>query len=238
MHPGTDESRLAALTAIFKVMARWAPQARHDLVGACSPISLDLSLLGVKSRRAPLTSEDVDAFVERGKKNVKNTVQEIDTVMLLQRQERTHEISVCDMLEKMARSTRTAFAGVDWSPPEEPATLGAESEYDLTITIWAVLMALLDRHGANQQLRLFAQRVGGEDGSGDKGNGGGGGKGDLVMDFSVSPASGESWAGATADAGAQRISIDEVHHLANHLGFAFSRREGGIELRREFATAA
>ena len=226
MQAGTDEARLAALTAIFKVLARWAPQARHDVVGACSPISLELSLLGVKSRRSALSAEDVELFIERGKKSIKNTVDEIDSVMLLQKQDRKHAVPVCDMLDKMARSTRTLFAGVDWSAPQNPADLGSDSEYDLTLGMWAVLMALLDRHGGNMQLRLFAQREGD----------------DLMMDFSVapmSPAVAENWsspAGQTAPQ--QQLSIDEVHHLAHHLGFTFTRREGGIELRREAARAA
>ena len=220
MHPGSDDSRLAALTATFKVLARWAPQARHDVVGACSPISLDLSLLAVKSKRAPLTADEVESFVERGKKNLKNTVEEIDTVMLLQKQDRRREIGVGEMFEKMARSTRTLFAGVDWVPPVGTDELGNDSEYDLTIAIWAVLMALLDRHGAHSQLRLIARRELDE----------------LVMDFSVSPTTGEVFGAADAGtAGGHPISLDEVHHLANHLGFTFTRRERGIELRREHA---
>ncbi len=220
MHPGTEDSQrveVAALTAILKVLARWAPHARHDVVGACSPISLDLSLLGVKSKRAPLSPEDVATFIERGKANMKNTVDEINRVFLLQRQDRQVTIAVGDMLDKMTRATRTVFAIVDWSPPAESATLGTDSEYDLTMAIWATLMALFDRHGAGMHLRVDARRD----------------QGRLLLGFYVTPAAEENIVGhAKPSSPHEHISFDEVRHLATYLGFAFAENGGGIELTR------
>ncbi len=203
--------------ATLKVLARWAPHARHDVVGAFSPISLDLSLLGVKSKRGPLSTDDIATFIERGKENIKNTVEEINRVILLQRQDRQVPIAVCDMMEKMTRTTRTVFAIVDWSPPDDPNTLGTDSEYDLTMVIWATLMALFDRHGAGMQLRVEARRDTSQ----------------LLLGFYVTPATAESTVGhARASAAHEHISFNEVRHLAVHLGFTFGESGGGIELVR------
>ena len=217
MYPATENSRLAALATLLKVFARWAPQARHDLVGACSPISLEIALLGVKSRRAPLSTEDIDHFIRRGKENVKNTVDEINRVILLQSQNRQQSIGVSEMMDKMARTARTLFAGVNWSHPPDADSLGVDSEYDLTMVIWAALMSLYDRHGPNMQLRMEARRE----------------ENALTLRFSVSPSpDGHCHRVDTESVTCDRIATEEVHHLAEHLGFAFTSDEDVIELRR------
>ena len=225
-NPGMDDSQhgeCLALSAKLKVLSRWAPHARHDVVGACSPISLDLSLLGVKSKRATLSPEDIATFIARGKENIKNTVEELNRVILLQRQDRAAPIAVCDMMEKMARATRTVFVAVDWSPPTDPATLGTDSEYDLTMTIWAVLMALVDRHGTSAHLHLEAQRD----------------QGRLRLGFHVVSATEESAVGDTKPVlPGERINFNEVRHLAQLLGFAFVESERGIDLVRASVTTA
>jgi hypothetical protein len=216
MHPETQDPRLVALTATLKVYSRWAPHARHDVMGACSPISLDLSLLDVKAKRAPLSATDVASFVERGKESVKNTVTEINRMVLLQKQDRSQRISVSEVIEKMAHSTRTVFAGTSWSS-STPDGLGMDSEYDLTMAIWAALMALVDRYGGSMELTIVAERVHNQ----------------LQLAFSVRRTTDANKAGTAGEsAPAERIDFNEAKHLAQHLGFSFTEGDRFIELRR------
>ena len=217
MHSETIDSRLAASTATLKVLARWAPHARHDVLGACSPISLDLSVLGVKAAKGPLTTEDVNPLIDRAKANLRNVVQHLDRMVLFQRQDRQPIIAVADVMEKVARSMRTVFTSVVWEPPEEAAPLSTESEYDLTMSVLAALMALYDQHGANKALSMAVRR----DGQG------------LLFAFSVAPAVDEGWVASNAEVPmSQRIAIHEARHLAEHLDFVFSTTENRITLRR------
>ena len=130
---------------------------------------------------------------------------------------RQQSIGVSEMMDKMARTTRTLFAGVNWSHPPDADSLGVDSEYDLTMVIWAALMSLYDRHGPNMQLRMEARRE----------------ENVLTLRFSVSPSpDGHCHRVDTESVTCDRIATEEVHHLAEHLGFAFTSDEGVIELQR------
>ncbi|MEO8384187.1 MAG: hypothetical protein ABI583_03015 [Betaproteobacteria bacterium] len=220
MHSDTIDPQLAALAATLKVLARWAPHARHDVLGACSPISLDLSVLGVKAAKGPLSVGDINPFINRAKANVKNVVQQLDRMVLFQRQDRRPRIAVSDVMERMAHSMHTVFSSVAWQAADEAGALGSESEYDLTLTVLAVVLALFDKHGANKTLNIVAGRD----------------QDELRLTFWVAPAIDEGWVAASAEVPAsQRITIEEAQHLACHLDFVFSTQENGITLRRTAA---
>ena len=213
----TIDAQLAALTATLKVLARWVPQKRHDLLGACSPISLHLSVLGVKVAKGPLTADDVNPFIDRAKANIRNVVQQLDRILLFQRQDRRPVIAVSDAMEKMADAMRTMFRSVACEPFEEAAALGTDSEYDLTMSVSAALMALYDHHGSNMALNIAVQHI----------------QDRLSYTFSVTPAVDEGWVASHKDVpAAQRIAIDEARCLAEQLGFVFNTKENGITLRR------
>ena len=217
MHSETIDPRLAALTATLKVLARLAPHARHDVLGACSPISLDLSVLGVKAAKGPLNAQDINPLIDRTKANVRNVVQHLDRMVLFQRQDRKPIIAISDVMEKIASSMRTVFSSVVWEPPEEAALLGTDSEYDLTMSVSAALMALYDQHGANKALSMAVRR----DQEG------------LLFTFAVAPVVEEGWVASNVELPlSQRIAIQEAHVLAEHLDFVFAAKENGITLRR------
>ena len=217
MHQESENQRLVADAAILKALARWAPHARHDVVGACSPIALDLSLLSIKSAKAALSVEDVRPFVERGKANVKNTVLQLDRLGLLISQDREQTVAVHDVMERMAHAMHTVFAEVTWSPPTDPSSLGTDSQYDLMMCSWSALMALYDAHGTVKRVSIFARRD----------------QGQVLLAFSVVPADGDyhSLTAAVAPVGL-RITHAEVRDLAAHLGFTFSASETSMEFRR------
>ena len=217
MHQESENQRLVADAAILKALARWAPHARHDVVGACSPIALDLSLLSLKSAKAALSVEDVRPFVERGKANVKNTVLQLDRLGLLMSQDREQTIAVHDVMERMAHAMHTVFAEVTWSLPTDPFSLGTDSEYDLMICSWTALMALYDAHGTIKRVSIFARRD----------------QGILLLVFSVAPVD-DDYPSLTAAAVPVdlRITHAEVRGLAVHLGFTFSASETSMEFRR------
>ena len=217
MQSETIDAQLAALTATLKVLARWVPHTRHDVLGACSPISLDLSVLGVKAAKAPLTADDVKPFVDRAKANIRNVVQQLDRMVLFQRQDRRPVIAVADVMEKVVNSMRTMFSSVAYGPAEDTASLGTGSEYDLTMAVSGALMALYDQHGANKALSIAVRR----DQEG------------LLFTFSVAPSADEGWAASNAEVPASlHIAIHEARHLAEHLDFVFTAHENGIALRR------
>ena len=217
MHQGSENQRLVADSAILKALARWAPHARHDVVGACSPIALDLSLLSIRSAKAALSVEDVRPFVERGKANVKNTVLQLDRVGLLLSQDRAQTVAVHDIMERMAHAMHTVFAEVTWSPPTDPFTLGTDSEYDLMICSWSALMALYDAHGTTKRVSMLARRD----------------QGMLLLAFSVAPTDGNYPSLTVAAVPVElRITHAEVRDLAAHLGFTFSGSETSMEFRR------
>ncbi len=217
MHSETIDTQFAALTATLKVLARWAPHTRHDVLGACSPITLDLSVLGLKAAKAPLTADDVKPLVDRAKANIRNVVQQLDRMVLFQCQDRRPVIAVNDVMEKMARSMRTMFSSVVCGPAKDAASLGTDSEYDLTMAVSGSLMALHDQHGANRMLTIDACR----DHHG------------LLFTFAVAPATDEGWVASSMELPASlHIAIHEARHLAEHLDFAFAAHENGITLRR------
>lgn len=216
MQSETIDPRLAALTASLKVLARLAPHSRHDVLGACSPISLDISVLGVKAEKGPLTAQDITPMIDRAKANIRNVVQQLDHMVLFQRQDRQPIIAVSDVMEKMARSMRTVFTRVVWEPGENAASLGTGSEYDLTMSVSAALMALYDQYGANKALSMAVRR----DQEG------------LLFTFSVAPVAEEGWVASNAEVPlSQRIAIQEARHLVEHLDFTFATKENGITLR-------
>lgn len=217
MQSETVDARLAALTATLKVLARWVPHTRHDVLGACSPISLDLSVLGVKAAKGPLTDDDVNPAIDRAKANIRNVVQQLDRMLLFQRQDRRPVIAIGDVMEKVADSMRTVFSSVACEPFEVSASLGTDSEYDLTMTVSTALMALYDHHGSNMALNIAVRRD--QDG--------------LLFTFSVASAVDEGWVASHAEIPvSQRIAINEARHLAEHLDFVFTTKENGITLRR------
>ena len=213
----TVDARQAALTATLKVLARWVPQKRHDVLGACSPISLHLSVLGVKAAKSPLTAADINPFIDRAKANIKNVVRQLDGILLLQRQDRRPVIAVSDVIEAVADSMRTLFRSVDCEPVEDAALLGTDSEYDLTMAVSAAVMALYDTHGLNMALNIAVQRI--ED--------------QLHYTLSVAPVADADWVASHEEIpSAQRIAISEAGHLAEHLDFGFTATENAITLRR------
>lgn len=216
-----DIVRTAQVT-ILKVLARWAPHARHDFVGACSPLSMDLSLLSVKSRKGALPADEIGQFVERAGGNIAKTLQQCDRIVVLLGQDRGVQVEVREVLSQIARKMRTLFAEVVFQ--EADPVLGAESEYDLYVVLWAAVMALEDRIGANVRLSLSAQRD-----SAHK----------LIIAIVSEPlsAQGSAWSGSLGtNTPARRIGMDELAALAKYLDFDYAENSHGVELSRRGKT--
>lgn len=217
MQSETVDAQLAALTTTLKVLARWAPQKRHDVLGACSPITLHLSVLALKAAKGPLAADEVQHFIDRAKANIGDVVQQLDRILLFQRQDRRPVSAVSDVIEKVADSMRTVFHSVACEFLENAESLGADSEYDLTMTVSAAIMALHDHYGPIAALNIAVRRV----------------QDRLNYTFAVTLSVDEGWVASHKEIPAsQRITVDEARHLAEHLDFVFTTNEDGITLRR------
>ena len=220
MNTSGQEVERSPSAIILKVLARWAPHARHDFVGACSPMLMNLSLIGIRSKKNTLTGEDMAEFIGRGQGYMEKILRESEHLVLLLQQDRDITTGVADFLERTAGIARTHFANVELEPIAEPTVMGREAEYDLTIISWTAIMALLDHFGPSVTLTLSASRcVNGEL--------------SLGLTTSALTADAPQWSGniGNIEKSAQ-IRLDEVETIADHLDFRCARHSNGFELRR------
>lgn len=214
-------NKVIAEATIAKVLGRWAPHARHDLVGAWTPISMDLAVLAAKNARAGgVTSEDLATFINRMKDSLKNVSAESDNVALMVGQDRNATAPVAEVMRDIAQKLRPRYGAVECALPEAPEELGEEIRYDLYMSLLAALLALEDRRGTSVRLVMRGERDG---------------AGRLAISIATQPLQNGEHAWVQAMAGSQpqrRIDFVDVDCLASYLGFRFSMNPDGGELRR------
>lgn len=213
-------NKVIAEATIAKVLGRWAPHARHDLVGAWTPMSMDLAVLAAKNAKAPISSEDLATFILRMKDSLKHVSAESDNVALMVGQDRQATAQVSDVLRDIAQKLRPRYGAVECILPDQPDGLGEEIRYDLYMALLAALMALEDRKGTSVKLLLQAERDG---------------MGRLTISITTIPMSNgdQAWMHALASVyPPRRIDFVDVDCLAAYLGFRFIMNPDGGELRR------
>jgi len=213
-------NKVIAEATIAKVLGRWAPHARHDLVGAWTPMSMDLAVLAAKNAKTGVTSEDLSTFIARMKDSLKHVSLESDNVALMVGQDRKATVQVGEAVRDIAQKLRPRYGAVEYVLSDPPDKLGEEIRYDLYMALLAALMALEDRRGTSVKLILRAERDGA-------------GRLTIYITSQPMPNGENAWAQALNAAYPQRrIDFVDVDCLASYLGFRFIMNPDGGELRR------
>jgi hypothetical protein len=212
-----DMNRVIAEATIAKVLGRWAPHARHDLVGAWTPMSMDLAILAAKNAKSALTSDEIATFIARMKDTLKHLSAESDNVTVMVGQDRNATTPVSEVLRDIAHKMRARFGSVECVLPQDPESLGVEIRYDLYMVLLAAVMALEDRKGTSQQLTLTGSRNA---------------EGHVVISIAMTEGGTNTWPPAHGASPPRRIDFVDVDCLAAHLGFKFTPTLDGGELKR------
>jgi hypothetical protein len=213
--PGSMSTLIAEAT-ILKVLARWAPYARHDVMGGLSPMSMDVAALAARSARGTLSAEDISKFVTRMKDSLKHVAVQAEGVSIMVGQDRKARVDVGEVARDITQKMNIRFASIACElETDDP---GQDIRYDLQIILLAVLMALEDRRGLALRVvlrvRRDEQRV-------------------LSLDIRSTPLQDESWIPLRPpEDGRRRIDFADLECLAAYLGFQFSSTADGATLTR------